>query len=153
MFSMGVSMCPAHWTPERSFVRDGYWEAGGGIPLATPVWRYRHDFICGTPHRPRRAPAGHAARDRLPPGRHRDPGVPWWSPRRADTSDRWSANSRSAGARAVGIAGSAEKCAFVQDDLRFDAAVNHRAADFPAHLAAACPNVIDVYVENVGGAI
>ena len=58
-----------------------------------------------------------------------------------------------AGARAVGIAGSAEKCAFVQDDLRFDAAVNHRAADFPAHLAAACPNGIDVYVENVGGAL
>ena len=58
-----------------------------------------------------------------------------------------------AGARAVGIAGSAEQCAFVQDDLRFDAAVNHRAADFPAHLAAACPNGIDVYFENVGGAI
>src|SRR5439155_2008502 len=37
--------------------------------------------------------------------------------------------------------------------LRFDAAVNHRAADFPAHLAAACPNGIDVYFENVGGAI
>ena len=41
----------------------------------------------------------------------------------------------------------------MQDDLRFDAAVNHRAADFPAQLAAACPNGIDVYVENVGGAI
>src|SRR5216684_2380642 len=58
-----------------------------------------------------------------------------------------------AGARAVGIAGGPEKCAYVKDDLRFDAAVNHRAADFPAHLAAACPNGIDVYVENVGGAI
>jgi len=50
-------------------------------------------------------------------------------------------------------AGSAQKCAFVQADLRFDAAVNHRATDFPAHLAAACPNGIDVYFENVGGAI
>src|SRR2546428_9629710 len=58
-----------------------------------------------------------------------------------------------AGARAVGMAGGAEQCAFVQDDLRFDAAVNHRAADFPAHLAAACPNGIDVYVENVGGGL
>ena len=58
-----------------------------------------------------------------------------------------------AGARAVGIAGGAEKCAFVKDDLRFDAAVDHRAADFPAQLAAACPNGIDVYFENVGGAI
>ena len=47
----------------------------------------------------------------------------------------------------------AEKCAFVQDELRFDAAVNHRAPDFPAQLAAACPNGIDVYFENVGGAI
>jgi len=58
-----------------------------------------------------------------------------------------------AGARAVGIAGGPQKCAFVQDELRFDAAVDHRAADFPARLAAACPQGIDVYFENVGGAI
>src|SRR5437667_9431613 len=58
-----------------------------------------------------------------------------------------------AGARAVGIAGGPEKCAYVKDELRFDAAVDHRAADFPARLAAACPNGIDVYFENVGGAI
>jgi NADPH-dependent curcumin reductase len=58
-----------------------------------------------------------------------------------------------AGARAVGIAGGAEKCAYVKDELRFDAAIDHRAADFPAQLAAACPNGIDVYFENVGGAI
>src|SRR2546427_7463273 len=55
------------------FLHDGAWEAGGDIPLATSVWRYRYDALCGTPHRPRRAPAGHAARDRLPPGRHRAP--------------------------------------------------------------------------------
>src|SRR5712692_12051626 len=58
-----------------------------------------------------------------------------------------------AGTRAVGIAGGSEKCAFVTDALRFDAAVDHRAADFPAQLAAACPDGIDVYFENVGGAI
>lgn len=58
-----------------------------------------------------------------------------------------------AGARAVGIAGGPEKCAFVKNELRFDAAIDHRAADFPAQLAAACPNGIDVYFENVGGAI
>jgi NADPH-dependent curcumin reductase CurA len=58
-----------------------------------------------------------------------------------------------AGARAVGIAGGPQKCAFVKDGLRFDAAVDHRAADFPARLAAACPDGIDVYFENVGGAI
>jgi NADPH-dependent curcumin reductase len=57
------------------------------------------------------------------------------------------------GARAVGIAGGAEKCAYVKDELRFDAAIDHRAADFPSQLAAACPNGIDVYFENVGGAI
>ncbi len=58
-----------------------------------------------------------------------------------------------AGARAVGIAGGPEKCDFVKNELRFDAAIDHRAADFPAQLAAACPNGIDVYFENVGGAI
>src|SRR5947207_7282529 len=61
--------------------------------------------------------------------------------------------ARIAGARAVGIAGGRGKCAFVKDELRFDAAVDHRAADFPARLAAACPNGLDVYFENVGAAI
>jgi NADPH-dependent curcumin reductase len=58
-----------------------------------------------------------------------------------------------ADARAVGIAGGPKKCAFVRQELRFDAAVDHRAADFPVQLAAACPKGIDVYFENVGGAI
>jgi len=44
-------------------------------------------------------------------------------------------------------------CAFVKDELGFDAAVDHRAADFPTQLAAASPNGIDVYFENVGGVI
>ena len=43
-----------------------------------------------------------------------------------------------AGARAVGIAGGPEKCAYVKDELGFDAAVDHKGADFPAQLAAAC---------------
>lgn len=55
------------------------------------------------------------------------------------------------GARAVGIAGGADKCAFVKETLGFDAAVDHKAADFDQQLAAACPNGIDVYFENVGG--
>src|SRR6266851_5497097 len=58
-----------------------------------------------------------------------------------------------AGARAVGIAGGPEKCAFVKDELRFDAAVDHKGADFAGKLAAACPDGIDVYFENVGGAV
>ncbi len=57
------------------------------------------------------------------------------------------------GARAVGIAGGAAKCAYLRDELRFDAAVDHRAADFPQQLAAACPDGIDVYFENVGGPV
>jgi NADPH-dependent curcumin reductase CurA len=55
------------------------------------------------------------------------------------------------GARAIGIAGGAEKCAFVLNELGFDAALDHRAVDFPARLAEACPKGIDVYFENVGG--
>jgi len=58
-----------------------------------------------------------------------------------------------AGARAVGIAGGPDKCAFLKDELGFDAAVDHRATDFAAQLAAACPSGIDVYFENVGGAV
>jgi NADPH-dependent curcumin reductase len=58
-----------------------------------------------------------------------------------------------AGARAVGIAGGPEKCAYVKDELGFDAAVDHKGADFTAKLAAACPDGIDVYFENVGGAV
>jgi NADPH-dependent curcumin reductase CurA len=57
------------------------------------------------------------------------------------------------GCRAVGIAGSAEKCAFVTDELGFDACLNHRDPNFPAALAAACPDGIDIYWENVGGAV
>jgi len=58
-----------------------------------------------------------------------------------------------AGARAVGIAGGPEKCRAVIEEFLFDAAVDHRASDFAEKLAAACPNGIDVYFENVGGAV
>jgi NADPH-dependent curcumin reductase len=58
-----------------------------------------------------------------------------------------------AGSRAVGIAGGPEKCAYVESELRFHAAIDHRASNFPAQLAAACPKGIDVYFENVGGAV
>jgi len=61
--------------------------------------------------------------------------------------------AKMAGARAVGVAGGAEKCRYVVEDLRFDVALDHRASDFPAKLAAACPKGIDVYFENVGGAV
>jgi NADPH-dependent curcumin reductase CurA len=59
--------------------------------------------------------------------------------------------ARIKGARAVGVAGGGDKCAYVVEDLGFDACLDHRAPDFPARLAAACPQGIDVYFENVGG--
>jgi NADPH-dependent curcumin reductase len=57
------------------------------------------------------------------------------------------------GCRAVGIAGGAEKCRALIDEFGFDAAVDHRAPDFADKLKAACPQGIDVYFENVGGAV
>ncbi|MFC5550027.1 NADP-dependent oxidoreductase [Massilia aerilata] len=57
------------------------------------------------------------------------------------------------GARAVGIAGGAEKCRYVVEELGFDACIDHRAPDFAQQLADACPDGIDVYFENVGGAV
>ncbi len=55
------------------------------------------------------------------------------------------------GARAVGIAGSPDKCDYVVRALGFDACVNYKTGDLPAALKAACPSGIDVYFENVGG--
>ncbi len=54
-------------------------------------------------------------------------------------------------ARVVGIAGSDEKCAWLVDELRFDAAVNYRTDDVAARLREACPDGIDLYFDNVGG--
>jgi NADPH-dependent curcumin reductase CurA len=61
--------------------------------------------------------------------------------------------TKMAGGKAVGIAGGAEKCRYVTEELRFDAAIDHRATDFAEQLAAVCPKGIDVYFENVGGAV
>ncbi len=57
------------------------------------------------------------------------------------------------GCRAIGIAGGDEKCAFVRDELGFDDCINHRRDDLGDALAAACPDGIDVYFENVGGKV
>ncbi|GGC47698.1 NADP-dependent oxidoreductase [Chelatococcus reniformis] len=61
--------------------------------------------------------------------------------------------ARIKGARAVGIAGGADKCRYIVDELGFDAAVDHRDPDLRRKLAEACPDGIDVYFENVGGAV
>jgi hypothetical protein len=55
------------------------------------------------------------------------------------------------GARAVGIAGSPDKCDYVVRELGFDACVNYKRGDLGAALREACPGGIDVYFENVGG--
>ncbi|GAB4271035.1 MAG: NADP-dependent oxidoreductase [Pararhodobacter sp.] len=61
--------------------------------------------------------------------------------------------ARELGARAVGIAGGAAKCAFLTDELGFDAAIDHRAPDFAQRLAAACPEGVTIYFDNTGGPI
>ena len=61
--------------------------------------------------------------------------------------------ARLKGCRVVGIAGGADKCRYVVDELGFDACIDHHSPDFKQQLAAACPQGIDVYFENVGGAV
>ena len=55
------------------------------------------------------------------------------------------------GCRAVGIAGSKDKCEYVVNELGFDACVNYKTDALVPALSAACPKGIDVYFENVGG--
>src|SRR6195952_1149846 len=61
--------------------------------------------------------------------------------------------AKRAGARVGGIAGGADKFLWVQDSLGFDDCVDHRSMDLHQELQAACPNGIDCYFENVGGAV
>lgn len=57
------------------------------------------------------------------------------------------------GCRVVGIAGGPAKCAYVVDELGFDACIDYKAGRLAADLAAATPDGIDVYFDNVGGEI
>ena len=57
------------------------------------------------------------------------------------------------GCRAVGIAGGAEKCAWLVDELGFDAAIDRHDPQWKEKLRAACPNGVDIDFENVGGEI
>lgn len=57
------------------------------------------------------------------------------------------------GCRVVGIAGGADKCSHVVDNLGFDVCIDHKAVDFAEQLNAACSDGIDVYFENVGGKV
>src|SRR5215212_8837168 len=61
--------------------------------------------------------------------------------------------ARIKGCRAVGIAGGPDKCRYLLDELGFDAAIDHRSPDMADRLKEACPGGIDIYFENVGGAV
>jgi hypothetical protein len=57
------------------------------------------------------------------------------------------------GCRAVGIAGGAEKCSYIVDELGFDAAIDYKNDDLHEAIKRTCPDGIDVSFENVGGEI
>ncbi|HKR61235.1 MAG TPA: NADP-dependent oxidoreductase [Pyrinomonadaceae bacterium] len=57
------------------------------------------------------------------------------------------------GCRVVGIAGSDEKNAYLTNELNVDATINYKTANVKEALAAACPNGVDIYFDNVGGEI
>ncbi|MDP9142183.1 MAG: NADP-dependent oxidoreductase [Pseudomonadota bacterium] len=57
------------------------------------------------------------------------------------------------GCRVVGIAGGADKCRYVVDELGFDACIDYKNEDVKAALKLHCPKGVDVYFDNVGGEI
>ena len=61
--------------------------------------------------------------------------------------------AKALGCRVVGIAGGPEKCSWVEQELGFDACLDYREAGLSKRLAAACPDGVDVYFDNVGGKI
>lgn len=61
--------------------------------------------------------------------------------------------AKALGCRVVGVAGGAEKCAFVTEELGFDACVDYRDPKMFKALRAACPDGVDIYFDNVGGAV
>lgn len=57
------------------------------------------------------------------------------------------------GCRAVGLAGSDEKCDFVTKELGFDACINYKTEDLHVSLTTTCPEGIDIYYDNVAGRV
>ena len=56
-------------------------------------------------------------------------------------------------AKVVGIAGGADKCAYIVDELGFDEAIDYKNSNVAKRLREACPDGIDLYFDNVGGSI
>lgn len=61
--------------------------------------------------------------------------------------------ARIQGCTAVGFTGSDEKCAWLVDELGYDAAINYRSASLEAALGEVCPSGVDVFFDSVGGEI
>jgi hypothetical protein len=61
--------------------------------------------------------------------------------------------AKALGCHVVGIAGSQAKCDFVTAELGFDACVDYKAQGWQERLRAACPRGVDIYFDNVGGAV
>ena len=61
--------------------------------------------------------------------------------------------ARIGGCRVVGIAGGAEKCRYLVEELGFDAAIDYKSEDVRKALRRDCPDSVDVYFDNVGGDI
>src|SRR5580693_3865255 len=63
--------------------------------------------------------------------------------------------ARVAGVRVVGVAGGADKCRFVTEELKFDACIDYKTAadakSLAAMIATAAPKGVDAHFENVGG--
>lgn len=57
------------------------------------------------------------------------------------------------GCRVVGIAGGAQKCAWLKDELGFDEVIDYKNENVGERIKATCPNKVDVYFDNVGGNI
>ena len=57
------------------------------------------------------------------------------------------------GCRVIGIAGGAEKCAWLTDKAHFDAAIDYKSEDVGERLSALCPDGIDLFYDNVGGPV
>jgi NADPH-dependent curcumin reductase CurA len=56
-------------------------------------------------------------------------------------------------AKVIGIAGGPQKCAWIVDELGFDAAIDYKGEDVAERLRETCPDGIDLYFDNVGGEI
>jgi NADPH-dependent curcumin reductase CurA len=59
--------------------------------------------------------------------------------------------ARISGCRVVGIAGGAEKCGYLRDELGLDGAIDYKSEDVAARLRELCPSGVDVFFDNVGG--